>query len=143
MRRVIVCLLVGLQVLLTGSPALAASFAPTTIKVSVDPAFWDQYHAQKPNAVNGDVEKIYKIKKVEVRLLAGDREFGFHSFTPEDKGTREFSLLYGVSSSLTIRIKSFAAEDVIWISSHPYKYTGDNIQIKAVPTSITINYPGI
>ena len=36
-----------------------------------------------------------------------------------------------------------AAEDVIWISTHPYKYAGNDIVIKATPTAITLNYPGI
>lgn len=138
-----VFILLVLQIVLLCFPVSAASFGPNTITISVEDSFWQQYHLANPNAVGADVEKIYKVKKVEVKLLAGDREFGSHTFTPEESSPRKFSLLHGVSSALTIRIKASAAENVIWISSHPYKYAGNDITIKATPTAITLNYPGI
>ena len=143
MRPISVLLVIVLQLFLSCPSTSAASFDPTTVKISVDEPLWESYHIANPNSVSGDVEKIYKIKKIEVRLLAGDREFGFYTFTPEDKKTQKVSLLHGVASTLTIRIKAYAAENVIWVSSYPFKYVGDDVVIKALPTSVTINYPGI
>lgn len=143
MRLVIVALLVLLQIGSVTAPVGAASFDSKTIKISVDETLWEKYHMLNPATASGDVEKIYKIKSIEVRLVAGDREFGSYTFTPQDKQPRKFSLLYGVASTLTIRLKAMATEDAIWISSYPYKYTGDEIVIRAVPADITVNYPGI
>ena len=124
-------------------PVSAASFSPNTITISIEEGFWQKYHLANPNSVNGDVEKIYKVKTVEVRLLAGEREFGSHTFTPEDSAPRKFSMLHGAAAALSIRIKSSAVDGVIWINTHPYKYVGNDIMIKAAPTGITLNYPGI
>ena len=143
MRSTRIVLLCSMLLLLLCLPVSAASFGPNTITISIEDGFWQKYHLANPASVSGDVEKIYKVKKVEVRLLAGEREFGSHTFTPEDSAPRKFSLLHGVASALSIRIKSSAVEDVIWISTHPYKYTGNDIVIKAAPTGITLNYPGI
>ena len=143
MRLSRVCMLLVFIVGLSCLPVSAASFGSNTITVSVEDAFWQKYHIANPNAVGADVEKVYKIKKVEVRLMAGEREFGSHTFTSEDSAPHKFSLLHGVSPALTIRIKASAVENVIWISSYPYKYSGDDIVIKAIPTSVTLNYPGI
>ena len=143
MRSTRILLLCSMLLLLLCLPVSAASFGPNTITISIEDGFWQKYHLANPASVSGDVEKIYKVKKVEVRLLAGEREFGSHTFTPEDSAPRKFSLLHGVASALSIRIKSSAVEDVIWISTHPYKYTGTDIVIKAAPTGITLNYPGI
>ena len=143
MRSLLVALLVVLQMMVSGSQVALAAFASTTVKVSVDEAFWDQYHLVNPSSVSGDVEKIYKIKKVEVRLMAGDREFGAHTFTREDNKPQKFELLHGVSATLMVRIKSSAADNVIWMSSYPFKDTGDDIVIKAIPASVTLNYPGL
>ena len=143
MRSTRILLLVSMLMLLLCLPVSAASFGPTTITVSIEEGFWQKYHLANPASVSGDVEKIYKVKKVEVRLLAGEREFGSHTFAPEDSAPHKFSLLHGVVSALSIRIKSSTVDDVIWISTHPYKNTGDDIVIKATPTAITLNYPGI
>ena len=143
MRLAITALLISLQLLFTSTPVLAA-YGPTTITVSVEEGFWDKYHIVNPASAGGDVEKIYKIKKVEFRLVAGEREFGSHTFTQEAGSPRKFNLLHGVAGALTVRIKASAAEEnVIWVSSHPYKYAGNDILIKAVPSGITVNYPGI
>jgi len=143
MRSFVLLLLVIAQMCLFSSPVAAATFAPTTVKLSVEEAFWEQYHIVNPNSVSGDMEKIYKVKKIEVRLVAGDREFGSHTFTREDSKPQKFELLHGVSSTLTVRIKASADENVIWISAYPFKFASDDIVIKAIPTSITVNYPGI
>jgi len=143
MRPLLILLLIVLQLGFNCLPTLAASFDPTTVKISVDESLWENYHIVNPNSVSGDVEKIYKIKKIEVRLLSGDREFGFYTFTPEDKKPQKVSLLHGVASTLTIRLKAFAAENVIWVSSYPFKYVGGDVVIKSIPTAITVNYPGI
>lgn len=144
MRLKLFGILLFLFLLMGLTSAQASSFGSTTVTVSVEEGFWDRYHMVNPIKAGADVEKIYKIKKVEVRLMAGEREFGSHTFSPESSSPRKFNLLHGVASALTVRIKSSAAEDdVIWISSHPFKYAGKDIVIKAVPSSITINYPGL
>ena len=143
MRLGATLLLVVLQFFLVYAPTSAASFDSKTVKISVDESLWGKYHMVNSANASGDVEKIYKIKKIEVRLVAGDREFGSYTFTPQDNKPQKFSLLYGVASTLTIRIKATATEDAIWISSYPYKYVGDDIVIKSLPADITVNYPGI
>lgn len=143
MRSTRILLMVLLLMTLLCLPVSAASFGPNTITISIEEGFWQKYHLANPNSVSGDVEKIYKVKKVEVRLMAGEKEFGSHTFTAEDSAPRKFSLLHGVASALSVRIKASAVEDVIWISTHPYKYAGSDIVIKATPTAITLNYPGI
>ena len=143
MRVGFIVLLVLLQIGSLVAPVGAASFDSKTIKISVDETLWDKYHMLNPATASADVEKIYKIKSIEVRLVAGDREFGSCTFTPQDKQPRKFSLLYGVAATLTIRLKAMATEDAIWISSYPYKTTGDEIVIRAVPADVTVNYPGI
>ena len=143
MRAAVILTLVVLLLFAVLAPAGAASFDSKTIKISVDETLWEKYHMLNPATASGDVEKIYKIKSIEVRLVAGDREFGSYTFTPQDKQPRKFSLLYGVAATLTIRLKAMATEDAIWISSYPYKTTGDEIVIRAVPADVTVNYPGI
>ena len=143
MRVFFIVALVLLQIGSVALPVGAASFDSRTIKISVDDTLWDKYHMLNPATASGDVEKIYKIKSIEVRLVAGEREFGSYTFTPQDKSPRKLSLLYGVASTLTIRVKAMATEDAIWISSYPYKDTGDDIVIRAVPADVTVNYPGI
>jgi hypothetical protein len=144
MRLIRIILLIALQIVLVLAPVAASSFGPTNITITIEDDFWDKYHLVNPSSTSGDVEKIYKVKKVEVLLVAGDQEFGSHTFTPEVSKSRKFNLLHGVSSALTVRIKASAAEkDVLWISSYPYKLIGNNIMIKAMPSLITVNYPGI
>ena len=144
MRFTVLGILLAILMVVGAVPANASSFGSTTVTISIEEGFWDRYHMVNPAKAGGDVEKIYKIKKVEVRLMAGEREFGSHTFTQESSNPRKFSLLHGVASALTVRIKSSAAEDnVLWISSHPFRYAGKDIVIKAVPASITVNYPGI
>ena len=143
MRAAVILTLVVLQLFAVMAPAGAASFDSKTIKISVDETLWEKYHMLNPATASGDVEKIYKIKSIEVRLVAGDREFGSYTFTPQDKQPRKISVLYGVASTLMIRLKAMATEEAIWISSYPYKTTGDEIVIRAVPADVTVNYPGI
>ena len=143
MRAITIFTVLLLQLGLFFVPVSAASFDPTTVKISVDDSLWSQYHAVNPSAMGGDVEKIYKIKKIEVRLVSGEREFGFYTFSSEDRRSQKVSLLHGVSSTITIRLKASAEENVIWVSSYPLKHVGDDIVIKSQPTSVTINYPGI
>ena len=142
MRAMIFSVLLALQVFLLPLPALAAPFDPVVIRVSVDDALWRQYHVGNPTTVNGDVVKIYKLKKVEITLQAGDKVFGSHTFSPEDMKPVKFSLLPGLSS-LKISLKAFAAEDVTWSSTYDYKTVGDTIEIKALASPFSIYYPGI
>lgn len=143
MRIFAVLLAVLMQVSLWGAPVLAAAYDPTVIRISMEEGFWDKYHMINSATTGADVEKVYKVKKVEVRLLAGDKEFGNHTFTPEDSKPQKFELLHGAATALTIRIRATGAENSLWICAYPYKYAGDDIVIKALPTTITIHYPGL
>jgi len=139
-----IILLIILQIVLVSVPLAASSFAPTNLAIMIEDGFWDKYHIVSPNLTDSDVEKIYKVKKVEVLLRAGEHEFGSHTFTREVSDPYKINLLHGVSSSLTVRIKASAAEkNVLWVSSYPLKYIGNNIVIKSMPSAITVNYPGI
>lgn len=144
MKALIIFLLVAAQLFCGSFTVASAAFDSKTVKISLDEAFWDGYFLANPNAVSGDVEKIYKIKKVEVRLLSGDKEFGVHTFTPENSKPRSFSLLHGVRNTLVVRIKAFAAADgVVWVSSYPYQYAGNDIMIKGLPAEVGLFFPGI
>lgn len=143
MRFIIVSLVLALQFFMICGPAAAASFDSKTIKISVDESLWEKYHIVNPTTASNDVEKIYKIKKIEVRLVAGEREFGSFTFTPQNNKPQKTSLLYGVAATLTIRIRATASEDVLWTSSYPFKNVGDDIVIKSMPAEILLHYPGI
>ena len=143
MRFIVVLLLVVCQAFLMSGPVSAASFDSKTVKISVDESLWEKYHIVNPTTASNDVEKIYKIKKIEVRLVAGEREFGSFTFTPQNNKPQKTSLLYGVAATLTIRIRATASEDVLWTSSYPFKNVGDDIVIKSMPAEILLHYPGI
>ena len=143
MRFIIVSLLVVFQFFVICGPAAAASFDSKTVKISVDESLWEKYHIVNPTTASGEVEKIYKIKKIEVRLVAGEREFGSFTFTPQNNKPQKTSLLYGVATTLTIRLRATAGDDVLWTSSYPYKKVGDDIVIKSMPAEILLHYPGI
>ena len=141
-RCVVIGLLLVLQLFLHSLPAGASAFDPVTVKVSVDDSLWRQYHVANPTVIFGEVVKIYKVKKIEITLQAGDKVFGTHTFMPEDAKPAKFSLLAGLSS-LKIKLKAFAAEDVSWVSTYDLKEVGDTIEIKALPSQFAIYSPGI
>ncbi len=143
MRTVFLISAIVLHLFFACSPISAASFDPTPVTISVDDPIWANYHLADPNAVGKDVEKIYKIKRVEIHLRSGDKEFGSFTFTPEDRKPQKISLLRGVSSTLMIRFKASSVENVIWVGSYPFKYVGDDVVIKSLPTAFTLGYPGI
>jgi len=142
MRLMIVSLLIVFQVIMSSMPVQAAPFDPASVKISVEDSIWQQYHISNSSAVSGDVVKIYKLKKIEITLLSGDRVFGTQTFTPEDSKPVKFSLLHGVSN-LKVRLKAYAAENVSWTSSFDYKDVGSNIEIKSLSTSFGVYYPGL
>lgn len=143
MRFIIVSIVLVLQFFMICGPAAAASFDSKTVKISVDESLWTKYHIVNPTTASGEVEKIYKIKKIEVRLVAGEREFGSFTFTQQNSKLQKISLLYGVAGTLTIRLRASAGDDVLWTSSYPYKNVGDDIVIKSMPAEILLHYPGI
>lgn len=142
MRKGIVFLLVLLQVVFTVGSALAAPFDPVVVKIYVNDSLWQQYHVGNPTTVHGDVVKVYKVKKLDVTLQAGDKVFGEHTFSPEKSNPVKFSLLPGLSS-MKVKLKAYTADDLSWSSSYDLKEVGDSIEIKAVSSPFAIFYPGI
>ena len=140
--RSIVGVLIVLMLLVCAVPVLAAPFDPVSVKISVDDSLWRQYQVGNPTTINGDVVKVYKLKKIEVTLQAGDKVFGTHTFSQEENKPARFSLLPGLSS-LKIRLNAIAAEDVSWVSTYDLKDVGETIEIKALPSPFSIFYPGI
>ena len=140
--RLIIGILAFLQVLCFSVPTMAAPFDPVTVRISVNDSLWQQYHVGNPTTVSGDVVKIYKVKKVEVTLEAGDKVFGTHTFTQEKSSPVKFSLLPGLSSA-KVKLKAFAADDISWYSSYDLKEVGDTIEIRALTSPFAIYYPGI
>lgn len=120
----------------------AAPFDPVEVKIYIHDSLWQQYHVGNPTTIYGDVVKVYKVKKLEVSLQAGDKIFGVHTFTPEKSSPAKFSLLPGLSS-MKVKLKAFAAEDITWSSSYELKEVGDNIEIRALASPFAIYYPGI
>ena len=142
MRVRTILLLIVLQVFLLQVPAMAAPFDPVNVKIYVNDSLWQQYQVGNPTTVYGDVVKVYKVKKLEVALQAGDKIFGSHTFTPEKSSPAKFSLLPGLSS-MKIKLTAFAADDVSWSSTYDLKEVGDTIEIKACTSPFAIYYPGI
>lgn len=142
MRKGIVILLILSQIFLLVPMALAAPFDPVTIKIQINDSLWQQYHVGNPTTVYGDVVKVYKVKKLDVTLQAGDKVFGTHTFTPEKSNPVKFTLLPGLSGA-KVKLTAYAAEDVSWTSSYDLKDVGDYIEIKAVSSPFAIYYPGI
>ena len=140
--RAIIGVLMVLQLFFFSAPVAAAPFDPVEVKVSVNESLWRQYQVGNPTTVTGDVVKIYKVKKMEITLQAGDKVFGTHTFTPEETKPAKFSLLPGLSS-MKIRLKAYAAEDVTWSSTYELKEVGDTIEITALASPFSLYYPGI
>lgn len=137
-RQAICLLIVGL--LLATVPAAAAPFDPTVVKVWVDDSLWQYYHIG-PQAVSGDIIRLYRIKKAEVAILVNNREFDVHTFTPQDSKMYKFTLPHGLSN-LRFRLKTWTADDQVWTNVVELRDVGDSITIKAVPSEPTVYSPG-
>ena len=142
MRFKTIFLLIVLQIFLLQASVLAAQFDPVEVKIFVNDSLWQQYQVGNPTTVYGDVVKVYKVKKLDVSLQAGDKVFGTHTFTPEKSSPAKFSLLPGLSS-MKVKLTAYAAEDISWSSSYDLKQIGDYIEIKALTSPFAIYYPGI
>jgi len=133
----------ALALLLTAlpPPAAAAPFDPTVLKISVDDSLWQRYHIG-PEPVSGDIVKLYRIKKAEVVIFSGNREFASHAFTPRDDKPYKIVIPHGVPN-IKIHLKTWTADGVSWTTVIDHKDTGDNLVIRAVPVSLSICSPGI
>lgn len=138
-RQLIVCLIVA-GLLLAAVPAAAAPYDPAVVKVWVDDALWQTYHIG-PQAVSGDVIKLYRIKKAEVAILTGNQEFAVHTFTPQESKMYKFSIPHGLPN-LRVRLKTWTADDQVWTRVTELSDVGDSFTIKAVPSEPTVYSPG-
>jgi len=139
MRQTICLIILGL--LLATLPAAAAPYDPTVVKVWVDDSLWQYYHIG-PQAVSGDVIRLYRIKKAEVAILVNNREFAVHTFTPQDSKMHKFSIPHGLTN-LRVRLKTWtAADDQVSTILAQLRDVGNNITIKAVPSDPTVYSPG-
>jgi hypothetical protein len=127
-------------VLATAGPAAAAPFEPSTIKVTVADSLWANYHLE-PEA-SGETVRALKIKRVEVAVLTGTREFAVHSFTPKDPKSHAFTIPHGVPN-LKIRLQAWAADDTHWLSITDLKDAGDNVVVRSLPGPLSVYTPGI
>ena len=136
--RGLVLVLAGL-ILATG-PLAAAPFEPTVLKVSVDETLWSNYHLE-PDA-SGDSVRALKIKRVEVAILTGVREFAVHAFSPKDAKPYTFTIPHGVPN-LKLRLKAWAADDTVWTSVTDLKEAGDSVTVRSLPGPLNVHTPGI
>lgn len=140
--RPIICLLIAAVLLVSIlTPAAAAPFDPAILKVSVDDSLWLKYHAG-PEPPDGDIIQLYRVKKVEVALLSGSREFAAHLFSPRDAKPYTFSIPHGVPN-LKIRLKTWTADDIVWTTIYDYKEIGSSLVVRAVPHPLAVHTPGI
>lgn len=142
MKRVPVLMAVALAVLVwaVAGPAFAAPFEPSVIKVTVAESLWTNYHLE-PEAT-GDTVRALKIKRVEVAILTGTREFAVHTFSPKDSKNYAFTIPHGVPN-LKIRLQAWAADDTQWTSITDLKEAGDNVVVRSLPGPLAVYTPGI
>lgn len=140
MKKVLRLLVLVLAGLVLAGTASAAPFEPTVLKVSVDEAFWTNYHLE-PDA-SGDSVRALRIKRAEVAILTGTREFAVHVFSPRDAKPYVFTIPHGVPN-LKLRLKAWAADDTAWVSVTDLKEAGDSVTIRSLPASLTVYTPGI
>ncbi len=139
--RQALCLLLTVLLLATAAgPAAAAPFDPATLRVSVDDSLWRSYHLG-PEPASGDTVTLHRVKKVEVTILAGSREFAVHAFTPQEAKPHKFVIPHGVTN-LKLRLQTWTADDLVWTQVSDLKEAGGNIVIKAVPAGLTVYTPG-
>jgi len=140
MRLAISLIVLGL-LLATVLPAAAAPFDPAVLKVAVDDSLWQNYHIG-PEPPSGDTITLYRVKKAEVTILTtGSREFATHVFTPKDAKPYRFTIPHGVPN-IKIRLQTWTADDIVWTTVADLKEVGDNLVVKAVPSSQAVYSPG-
>lgn len=142
MMRFSVLVAIALAVLVwaAAAPAMAAPFEPSVIKVSVADSLWTNYHLE-PEA-NGDTVRALKIKRVEVAILTGVREFSTHQFTAKDAKSYSYTIPHGVPN-LKIQVQAWAADDTAWTSITDLKDAGTNIVVRSLPGPLAVFTPGI
>lgn len=142
MKKVSVLLAVALAVLVwaAAGPAVAAPFEPSVIKVTVAESLWTNYHLE-PEA-SGDSVRALKIKRVEVAILTGTKEFAVHAFSPKDPKSYSFTIPHGVPN-LKVRVKAWAADDTQWTSITDLKEAGDDVVVRSLPGPLAVFTPGI
>ncbi|HMM22980.1 MAG TPA: hypothetical protein PKA10_19905 [Selenomonadales bacterium] len=144
-RALVTAALTGLLLLILSQPAIvsAAPFAPTVLKVTVDKSFWQNYHLPSSGAGNEDIATVYRIKKAEVTLLAGDREFYSHTFTPQESKDQSFTIPHGLTN-LKLRLKAYSADDTMWTALLDFKeVSGNRVVLYSAPGPFTLCSPGI
>ena len=139
--RPIICLLIAAALLVSPLTSAAAPFDPTTLKVTVDDSLWLKYHTG-PEPPDGDIIKLYRVKKAEVAILSGNREFAAHLFSPQDAKPYTFSIPHGVPN-LKIRLKTWTADDNVWTTLYDYKEIGSSLVVRAVQHPLAVHTPGI
>lgn len=139
--RPTVCLLILALLLATlPVPAVAAPFDPTVLRVTVEESLWLAYHAA-PEPPEGDIVKLYRVKKAEVAILSGSREFAVHTFTPQDGKPHTFTIPHGVPN-LKIRLRTWTADDLVWTVTTDYKNAA-SVVVRAVPHPLAVATPGL
>jgi hypothetical protein len=141
-NRHVICLLIALALLVAPlAPAGAAPFDPSVLKATVDDSLWLKYHAA-PEPPDGDLVKLYRVKKAEVAILSGSREFAAHTFTAKDNKPHTFSIPHGVPN-LKVRLRTWTADDQEWTTLYDYKEIGGSLTVRAVPNPLAVYTPGI
>ena len=140
MRLAIGLMLLGV-LLAVSVPVAAAPFDPAVVKVSVDNSLWHSYHIG-PEPPSGDTITLHRITKAEVAILTtGNREFATHVFTSKDNKPHRFTIPHGIPN-LKVRLKTWTADDVAWMTSIDLKEIGDNVVVKAVRSDQAVYTPG-
>lgn len=137
---VLVAVALAVLVWAVAAPAMAAPFEASVIKVSVADSLWTNYHLE-PEAT-GDTVRALKIKRVEVAILTGVREFSTHLFTAKDAKSYSYTIPHGVPN-LKIRVQAWAADDTVWTSITDLKDAGTNIVVRSLPGPLAVFTPGI
>jgi hypothetical protein len=134
-------ILLGLLLAVAMPLAVAAPFDPSVLKVSVDDSLWQRLHIGPEEPLNSDTLKLYRIKKAEVAVFTGDREFAVHTFTPQDAKPYKFLIPHGVPH-LKIRLKTWTTDDLVWTRFADQKELGNDIVVRAVPAATAVYSPG-
>ena len=144
-RALLTTTLIGLM-LLIGSQSTIVSAAPfdsTVLKISVEKSFWQNYHLPHSETSNEDILTVYRLKKAEVTLLAGEREFYTHTFTPKESKEQSFAIPHGLTN-LKLRLKAYSADDTVWTTILDYKDVSANrVVLYSAPGPFTLCLPGI
>ncbi len=144
-RALLTTTLVGLMLLIWSQSTIvaAAPFDPSVIKISVDKSFWQNYHLPHSETANEDILTVYRIKKAEVTLLAGEREFYTHTFTLKESKEQSFAIPHGLTN-LKLRLRAYSADDTVWTTFLDYKEVSSNrVVLYSSPGPLVLCFPGI